>query len=95
MEVASGLTFDAFLKTRLFDPLGMTSTFFVISTNRTSQLANIYQRTPQGLQLYARQNELTSDRYFSPAAVASTRRKITCSLLRCCWIAAMRMAGGC
>ncbi|MEX2132214.1 MAG: serine hydrolase domain-containing protein, partial [Pseudohongiellaceae bacterium] len=39
VEVASGLTFDEFLKTRLFDPLGMTDTSFVVPADKQPRLA--------------------------------------------------------
>jgi CubicO group peptidase (beta-lactamase class C family) len=44
VEVASGQTFDQFLKTRLFDPLGMKDTAFYPSEDRTSRVVTLYER---------------------------------------------------
>ncbi len=38
IEVVSGQPFDAFLQTRLFDPLGMTSTFFQVPASEAVRL---------------------------------------------------------
>lgn len=65
VEVASGQTFDRFLKDRLFDPLGMSSTAFAVRPDRGQSLAIIYQKTPNGLRQYANQNALVSNTYFS------------------------------
>ena len=67
VEVASGQTFDRFLKNRLFDALGMTSTAFTVRRDRADLLATIHRRTPNGLQIFANQSQLTSDTYFSGA----------------------------
>jgi CubicO group peptidase (beta-lactamase class C family) len=47
VEIASGMTFDQFLKTRLFDPLGMKDTGFVVPEDKQSRIASLYGR-PQG-----------------------------------------------
>jgi CubicO group peptidase (beta-lactamase class C family) len=49
VEVASGLTFDQFLKRRIFDPLGMKDTAFYPSDDRTPRVATLYARSPEGL----------------------------------------------
>jgi CubicO group peptidase (beta-lactamase class C family) len=67
VEIASGQTYDRFLKERLFDPLGMTSTSFAIRRDQIDRLATTYQRTPDGLRRTANQSLLTSDTYFSGA----------------------------
>jgi CubicO group peptidase (beta-lactamase class C family) len=67
VEIASGQTYDRFLKERLFDPLGMTSTSFAIRRDQIDRLAATYQRTSDGLRRAANQNQLTSDTYFSGA----------------------------
>ena len=48
IEVASGMPFDAFLKARIFDPLGMTSTFFQVPASETPRLTTNYAVIPQG-----------------------------------------------
>jgi CubicO group peptidase (beta-lactamase class C family) len=48
VEVASGLTFDQFLKQRLFDPLGMRDTTFVPQPPQAPRIATLYQRGQGG-----------------------------------------------
>ncbi|WP_420606172.1 serine hydrolase domain-containing protein [Novosphingopyxis sp.] len=42
IEVASGMSFGDFLQTRLFDPLGMTSSFFQVPDSEKGRLATNY-----------------------------------------------------
>lgn len=63
VEVASGSTFDQFLKQRVFQPLGMMDTFFSPAETHAARLAPIYQRTPNGLQRQAPNTTATA--YFS------------------------------
>ena len=44
VEVVSGLTFDAFLQKRLFDPLGMTNTTFYPSAEQRARLVTAYAK---------------------------------------------------
>lgn len=48
VEVASGMTIDRFLKERLFDPLGMKDTTYVVPAG-SPRLVTLYTRTPDGL----------------------------------------------
>jgi CubicO group peptidase (beta-lactamase class C family) len=48
VEIASGQPFDVFLKTRLFDPLGMKDTGFIVPDDKLSRLVTLYQRTEGG-----------------------------------------------
>ena len=64
VEVVSGQTFDAFLRQRLFDPLGMKDTGFFPAPGREPRLVTIYQLTPKGLQPG---NQTVSNVYFSGA----------------------------
>lgn len=41
IEVVSGLPFDVFLKTRLFDPLGMKDTAFYLPAEKASRLVTV------------------------------------------------------
>lgn len=43
VEVASGLTFDQFLKQRIFDPLEMTDTAFYPSDDRKGRVVTLYE----------------------------------------------------
>jgi CubicO group peptidase (beta-lactamase class C family) len=44
VEIASGQTFDQFLKTRVFDPLGMKDTAFYPSEDRMARVVTLYER---------------------------------------------------
>ena len=46
VEVVSGLSFDEFLRTRLFRPLGMKDSFFYVPAHKTDRIASLY--APQG-----------------------------------------------
>jgi CubicO group peptidase (beta-lactamase class C family) len=48
IEVASGMTFDAFLKARIFDPLGMTSSFFQVPASEVGRFTTNYGVSPIG-----------------------------------------------
>jgi CubicO group peptidase (beta-lactamase class C family) len=50
VEVSSGLTIDEFLKQRLFDPLGMKDTSFVVPNEKLTRLVTLYNRRPTGLE---------------------------------------------
>ena len=47
----SNLTFDKFLKTRIFDPLNMNDTFFQVPKEKAHRLTNLYAN-PQGLKRF-------------------------------------------
>ncbi|MFM9977554.1 MAG: serine hydrolase domain-containing protein [Sphingomonadaceae bacterium] len=48
IEVASGMNLEAFFQSRLFDPLGMTSTAFRVPEASTARLTTNYAVTPLG-----------------------------------------------
>lgn len=49
IEKVSGMSFDHFLKKRIFDPLGMADTRFTISGAKLNRFATNYQVSPQGM----------------------------------------------
>ncbi|HKX79979.1 MAG TPA: serine hydrolase domain-containing protein [Novosphingobium sp.] len=49
IEVVSGKTFDGFLRERLFDPLGMTSTFFRVPENEKGRLVSNFAVVAEAL----------------------------------------------
>jgi CubicO group peptidase (beta-lactamase class C family) len=53
VEVASGLSLDEFLATRIFGPLGLTDTAFYASPERLARLAALYARGPGQLAVRA------------------------------------------
>ena len=60
VEIASGQSFDEFLRRRMFEPLGMKDTFFWAPDDRRSRVPSVYTRTAQGLV-----KEETQDRVLS------------------------------
>jgi CubicO group peptidase (beta-lactamase class C family) len=67
VEIASGQTFDRFLRERLFDPLGMKDTGFIWDEARASRVVPLYNRSADGLQRAPNQSGLSSETYFSGA----------------------------
>ena len=65
VEIASGQTYDQFLRTRLFEPLGMKDTFFYPPDDRRPGLTTLYLKN--GLQKAPNQDGLSSKTYFSGA----------------------------
>lgn len=49
VEVVSGQTFDQFLKQRIFDPLGMQDTSFVVPPDKMPRLVTLYERSDEGM----------------------------------------------
>ena len=43
VEVLSGMTFDQFLKTKIFTPLGMNDTYFYLPKEKHSRLVSLYE----------------------------------------------------
>jgi CubicO group peptidase (beta-lactamase class C family) len=48
VERASGMSLDAFLRTRIIDPLRMTDTHFYLPISKRSRLATVYSAKPMG-----------------------------------------------
>lgn len=48
VEVVSNQTFDQFLKQRIFDPLGMADTSFVVPADKKPRLVTLYDRSDAG-----------------------------------------------
>jgi CubicO group peptidase (beta-lactamase class C family) len=48
IEIASGMSFDRFMQTRLFDPLGMTSSFWQVPAAQTARLTTNFAFLPGG-----------------------------------------------
>jgi CubicO group peptidase (beta-lactamase class C family) len=48
IELASGMTFDGFVQKRIFDPLGMTSTFWQVPQSEIGRLTDNHAQTPFG-----------------------------------------------
>jgi CubicO group peptidase (beta-lactamase class C family) len=67
VEIVSGMPFDQFLRIRLFEPLGMNSTFFNVPESDQTRLATIYNHTEKGLEKPSRPMVIGSSAYFSGA----------------------------
>ena len=67
VEIASGMSLDQFLRTRLFGPLGMNDTWFNVPEKDASRLVTIYHRTANGLEKPAAPLVIGSPVYFSGA----------------------------
>ena len=48
VEVLSGLSFDEFLRTRIFEPLGIEDTYFYLPSAKSGRLAALYSPSPTG-----------------------------------------------
>lgn len=53
IEVVSGMPFDRFLRTRLFDPLGMNDTWFYLPDNKKSRLVSVQEKVDGEWKKYA------------------------------------------
>ncbi len=67
VEIVSGQTYDEFLRTRIFEPLGMKDTFFYPPDDKRPRLVTLYRKTPNGLEKSANQDGFSSNTYFSGA----------------------------
>ena len=67
VEVASGMSFDQFLKQHIFTPLGMAHTAFYPVDDRWSNVVTAYHRADGTLKKTENPNRLQSKTYFSGA----------------------------
>jgi|HubBroStandDraft_5_1064220.scaffolds.fasta_scaffold82935_2 CubicO group peptidase (beta-lactamase class C family) len=67
VEILSGMTLEQFFETRIFQPLGMKNTFFIVPPNRTSDVAVGYNRTEGRLVRRPATVDETAGPYFSGA----------------------------
>jgi CubicO group peptidase (beta-lactamase class C family) len=75
VEIASGKPYDVFLKERIFVPLGMIDTGFVVAADKQSRMLPFLRRNPQGQWAANPPPPITSDVYFSGATgLISTAR---------------------
>jgi len=64
VEIVSGQAYDQFLRTRIFDSLGMKDTFFYPPDDRRSRLVTLYDKSPNGLPKSANQDGFSSKTFF-------------------------------
>ncbi len=48
VEVISGMTLEKFFQTRIFDPLGMKDTYFLVPAEKAGRLVNLYREDSTG-----------------------------------------------
>jgi len=65
VELVSGQPYDEFLRTRIFQPLGMKDTFFYPPDDRRPRLATLYSKSPKGLLRAENQDGFSLKTYFS------------------------------
>ena len=67
VEIISGQTFDAFLRQRIFEPLGMKDTFFHPAEDRLSRVVSMYRRGANALEKVDMSDRMNNTTYFSGA----------------------------
>jgi CubicO group peptidase (beta-lactamase class C family) len=72
VEIVSGMTFDEFLRQRLFEPLGMRDTHFVIPAEKQSRLLPLFRRQGDAWQAAPTPGFLDTRTYFSGAGGLSS-----------------------
>lgn len=72
VEVASGQPFDQFMKQRIFDPLDMKDTFYVLPEDRKARFVSIYQHNASGLVKRTDLSQFVSHTYLSGASGVMT-----------------------
>ncbi len=72
VEIASGQSYDQFLRKRIFEPLGMNDTFFVVPDDRKDRVATIYRSTANGLEKNPLQLRFPKTYFSGAGGLAST-----------------------
>ena len=66
VEVISGMTLDNFFKNRIFEPLGMQDTYFMIPKEKAARLVNLYREDSTG-KLYISNSDVLNGKLTTPA----------------------------
>jgi CubicO group peptidase (beta-lactamase class C family) len=72
VEVASGQSFDEYLRQRVFQPLSMNDTYFAHPDDRQDSAATIYQSGPKGLEKNRLQLRFPKSYFSGAGGLAST-----------------------
>ena len=64
VEIVSDQPYDQFLRTRIFEPLGMKDTFFYPPDDRRPRMVTLYDKSPKGLPKSANQDGFSSKTFF-------------------------------
>ena len=65
VEIVSGLPYDRYLRTRIFEPLGMNDTFFYPPDDKRPRMPTLYRKGDKGLEKSPTQDGFSSPTYFS------------------------------
>jgi CubicO group peptidase (beta-lactamase class C family) len=68
VELVSGMPYDAFLRRRIFEPLGMQDTIFYPSEALWPRVVTLYRATPKGLERSQNQDGYANKTFISGAA---------------------------
>jgi CubicO group peptidase (beta-lactamase class C family) len=68
VEIVSGQSYDRFLRTRIFQPLGMKDTSHYPSDDQRPRVVTLYTRSPQGFAVAENPDRNSSKTYFSGSA---------------------------
>ena len=66
VEIISGMTLDNFFKTRIFEPLGMHDTYFMVPKEKAARLVNLYREDSTG-KLYISNSDVLNGKSTTPA----------------------------
>ncbi len=66
VEVISGMTLDDFFKKRIFEPLGMQDTYFMVPKEKAARLVNLYREDSTG-KLYISTSDVLNGKSTTPA----------------------------
>jgi len=66
VEVISGMTLDDFFKKRIFEPLGMHDTYFMVPKEKAARLVNLYREDSTG-KLYISNSDVLNGKSTTPA----------------------------
>jgi CubicO group peptidase (beta-lactamase class C family) len=68
VEITSGQTYDRFLRTRIFEPLGMKDTSHFPSPQQRPRMATLYTKTAQGFMPAENPDRYSGETFFSGSA---------------------------
>ncbi|MCH7892085.1 MAG: beta-lactamase family protein [Gemmatimonadetes bacterium] len=74
VEVVSGMSYDEFLRERIFEPLGMEDTYFYLPSDKAGRLASLYAPSPNGV---TELEGTVADRYLTYSATYSAGEQRT------------------
>ena len=83
VEIVSGQPYDEFLRTRIFEPLGMKNTFFYPPDYRRPRMVTLYRKSPNGLVKADNQDGFSVKTWFSGGGDLCLPRKTMFNSRKC------------